>query len=160
MLGAVVLVVFVVLAAGGVWLATGGRRTALRTAVDTDQLLWVVGGVGLLALLWAAVVVAGFRMLLPRRISRGRRALGALVVTVLVAAVVVPAVWAGQLLLTQRELIAGVFDDGDSATVDDSPTRSATRSGSTSCCSAGTVARTARGAHRHGDRGQHRHRHR
>ncbi|TQN40829.1 LytR family transcriptional attenuator [Blastococcus colisei] len=121
-LGAVTLVVFLLLVGGGVWLATGGRRTVLLTAVDTDQLLWVVAGVGLLALLWVAVVVAGFVMLVPRRLSSGRRALGALVVTVLVAAIVAPAVWASQLLLTQRELIAGVFDvDGRSATVEDTP---------------------------------------
>ncbi|WP_254790947.1 LCP family protein [Blastococcus tunisiensis] len=116
-LGAVTLVVLLALAGGAVWLATGGRRTALQAAVDTDQLLWIVAGVGLIALLWAAVVVAGVVLLFSRR----RRALGALVATVLVAAVAVPAVWAGQLALTQRDLIAGVFDDGDSATVEETP---------------------------------------
>jgi LCP family protein required for cell wall assembly len=118
-LGAVTLGVFLLLVGGGIWLATGGRRMAIRTAVDTGALLWVVGGIALLALLWIAVVVAGYRMLLPPGVGRGRHALGALVVLALVAAVAVPAVVAGRLVATQRDLIAGVFDDdGRSATVD------------------------------------------
>jgi LCP family protein required for cell wall assembly len=120
-LGAVTLLVFLLVVAAGVWLATGGRRTVFLTAVDTDQLLWVVGGVALLGLLWVAVIVAGYVMLVPRGTSRGRRALGALAVAVLVAAIVAPAVWASRLLLVQRDLIAEVFDDGQSATVEDTP---------------------------------------
>ncbi len=121
-LGAITLLVFLILVGGGVWLATGGRRTLLLTAVDTDQLLWVVAGTGLLALLWVVVIVAGYRMLMPRGIRRGRRVLGALVVTLLVATIAVPAVLAGRLALTQRDLIARVFaDDGRSATVQDRP---------------------------------------
>jgi LCP family protein required for cell wall assembly len=121
-LGAVTLLLFLVLVGAGVWLATAGRRTVFLTAVDTDQLLWVVGGMALIALLWAAVVVAGYVMLRPRRMSGGRRAIGALVVLLLVAVVAVPAVWASRLALAQRDLIAGVFDDdGRSATVDDAP---------------------------------------
>ncbi|SOD95225.1 transcriptional attenuator, LytR family [Blastococcus haudaquaticus] len=121
-LGAVTLVVFLLLVGGGVWLATGGRRAALRAAVDTDRLLWIVGSVALLALLWVVVIVAGYRMLLPRRPSRGQHVVGALVVTLLVVAVVAPAVLVGRLAATQRDLIAGVFDDdGRSATVEDTP---------------------------------------
>jgi LCP family protein required for cell wall assembly len=120
-LGAVTLAVVLLLLGGAVWLFTGGRHAALRATVDTDALLWMVGGIGLLAVLWAVVVVAGHRMLVPPGTSRGRHVLGALVVALLVLAVAVPAAWAGRLALTQRDLIAGVFDDnGKSATVDDS----------------------------------------
>jgi LCP family protein required for cell wall assembly len=121
-LGAITLLLFLLLVGGGVWLATGGRRTAVRTAVNTDSLLWVVGGIGLVALLWGVVVVAGYRMLLPSRVGRGRHVLGAVVVLVLVAAVAAPAVVASRLAFAQRDLIAGVFDDnGKSATVVDTP---------------------------------------
>jgi LCP family protein required for cell wall assembly len=117
-LGAVTLLLLLLLVAGAVWLATGGRRTTVRTAVDTDSLLWVVGGVSLLALLWAVVIVAGYRMLVPAGTSGGRRVLGALGVAVLVLAVAAPAVVLSRLAFTQRDLIAGVFsDDGKSATV-------------------------------------------
>ncbi|SEM06013.1 cell envelope-related function transcriptional attenuator common domain-containing protein [Blastococcus sp. DSM 46786] len=119
-LGAAVLTVFLLLVAGGVWLATAGRRFAARTLVDTDVLLWTTVGVGVLALLWIAVVVVGYRMLVPPGTSRGRHVAGGLVVAVLVAAVAVPSVLAGHLATTSRDLIAGVFDDDrQSATVDE-----------------------------------------
>jgi LCP family protein required for cell wall assembly len=121
-LGAVTLLVFLLLLGGGVWLATGGRRAAVQAAVDPDALLWIVGGLGLLALLWAVVVVAGYRLLLPDGVSRGRRVVGGLVVLLLIAAVAVPAVLGSRLAFTQRDLIAGVFEeDGESATVEDVP---------------------------------------
>jgi LCP family protein required for cell wall assembly len=117
-LGAVTLVVFLLLVGGGAWLVTGGRRTAVRTAVDTGALLWVVGGIAFVALLWIVVVVAGYRMLLPARVGRGQHVVGALVVLLLVAVIAAPALLAGRLAATQRDLIAGVFDDnGKSATV-------------------------------------------
>jgi LCP family protein required for cell wall assembly len=121
-LGAITLLVFLALVGAGVWLATGGRRTLVRSAVDTDRLLWTVGVLALLFLLWALVVVAGYRMLLPRPTSRGRRVAGALVVALLVLLAAAPAAWAGRLAFTQRDLIEGVFaEDGDSATVVDTP---------------------------------------
>ncbi|WP_309232854.1 LCP family protein [Blastococcus sp. TML/C7B] len=118
-LGGVVLGVFLLLAAGGVWVATGGQRSALRAAVDTSSLLWIVGGVALGALLWSAVVVTGYLAVLPRGTSRGRRVVGGGLVLLLAAAVLAPAALAGQVALTQRDLISDVFtDDGRSATVD------------------------------------------
>ena len=122
-LGAITLFVFLLLVGGGVWLATGGRRTVVRTAVDTDQLLWVVGGIALIALLWIVVVVAGYRMLLPARTGRGRHAAGrARRPRCWSRSSRRPPSWSTRLALTQRDLIAGVFDDdGESATVDDTP---------------------------------------
>ena len=121
-LGTVVLAVFLLLVATGVWLVTGGRRLAARTAVDTDVLLAATVGIGLLALLWIVVVVTGYRMLVPRGTPRRRHVLGAVVVALLVAGVAVPAALAGHVVLTSRDLIDGVFaDDRRSATVPDSP---------------------------------------
>jgi polyisoprenyl-teichoic acid--peptidoglycan teichoic acid transferase len=121
-LGALVLVLFLLLVGGAAWLATGGRRMAVRTAVDTDSLRWVIGGLALLALLWAVVIVAGWYMLVPRPTSRGRHVLGALVVAVLVVCVAAPAAYATRLASVQRHLIAGVFTEhGRSATVTDTP---------------------------------------
>ena len=71
-LGGVVLALFLLLAAGGVWLATGGQRSALRAAVDTSSLLWIVAGLAAGTLLWAVVVVAGHLLLVPRGTDRGR----------------------------------------------------------------------------------------
>lgn len=121
-LGGIVLALFLLVAAGGAWIATGGQRSAIRAAVDTSSLLWIVAGVAVVAVLWSVVVVAGYRLLLPRGTPGGKRALGGAVVLLLVAAVLAPAVLTGRIALTQRNLIAEVFtDEGRSATVDDDP---------------------------------------
>ncbi|KQS58424.1 transcriptional regulator [Geodermatophilus sp. Leaf369] len=115
--GAVVLTVFVLLLAGLLWLATAGQRTAVRAAVDPGLLLGVMIGVGVLAALWIAVVVLGYRLLLPRRTDRVRQGVGAALVLLLAAAVAVPAVTVVQLAGAQRDLVDTVFADGESATV-------------------------------------------
>ena len=121
-LGTAVLLVFGLLLAALVWLATGGRQTAVRLAVDTGWLLWIAAAVGLITVLWVAVIVAGYRMLSAPGTTRGRHAVGALVVAVLVAAVAVPAVFVGQVVLAQRGLVDDVFaEGGESATVEDVP---------------------------------------
>ncbi|MEX5719346.1 LCP family protein [Geodermatophilus maliterrae] len=119
-LGAALIVVFLLVVAGGVWLATAGQRTAARLLVDSAGLTWVLAGIVVLALAWVAVVVAGYRSLLPRRSSRPRLALGALLVAALVAAIAYPAYRVGTVAVAQRGLLDGVFaDDRESATVDD-----------------------------------------
>ena len=115
--GAVVLAVFVLLLGGLGWLATAGRRTAVRAAVDSDLLLGVMVGVGLLAVLWITVVVLGYRLLVPRRLPGLQRAAGVALVVLLVAAVAVPAVTAVRLAGAQRNLVDTVFADSESATV-------------------------------------------
>lgn len=121
-LGAVTLALFLLLVGGGVWLATAGRRTAVQIAVDSTSLTGVIAGVVALAVLWMAVVVAGYRMLVPRRTSGGRHVLGAVVVLALLAGIAYPAYTVTSIAAAQRDLIEGVFaDDGRSATVVDTP---------------------------------------
>ncbi|MGY1770128.1 LCP family protein [Blastococcus sp. SYSU D00813] len=120
--GAAVLAVFLLLVGGAAWLVTGGRRTALRAAVDTAQLRWVLAGVVVVAVLWVLVVVLGYRALLPRPASRGRHVVGAVLVAALVAAVGYPAYLVGQFTVAQTGLIDEVFaEDRQSATVVDEP---------------------------------------
>jgi LCP family protein required for cell wall assembly len=116
-LGAAVLLVFLVLLGGAGWLATSGRRDAIRLGVDSTALLWVIGAVAGVALLWLVVVVTGYRALLPRGVRRWQHAVGALVVLLLCAGVVAPAVAVVQIAAAQRDLVDTVFDDGKSATV-------------------------------------------
>jgi LCP family protein required for cell wall assembly len=120
-LGALVLAAFLLLLCAAAWLATAGQRTAARVAVDPAALTWVFGGVVVLGLLWMAVVVGGYRALLPPRTSRGRHVLGGVVVAALVAGVAYPVVTVGQVALAQRGLIDDVFADRESATVGDAP---------------------------------------
>jgi len=116
-LGAVILLLFLLLVAGAVWLATSGQRNVVQLAVDSDALLWVIGGAAGIALLWLLVVVLGYRAVLPRPARGWQHVLGGLVVLLLCAAVVAPAVLVVRVATAQRGLVDTVFDDGDSATV-------------------------------------------
>jgi LCP family protein required for cell wall assembly len=120
-LGLVVLVPFLCLLAGGVWLALAGQRSAVQVAVDAEALVGVLAAILAGALLWIAVIVAGYRMLVPAGLPRSRRIVGALVTTLLALCIAVPAAQAGIVASAQRDLIAQVFDDGESATVVDVP---------------------------------------
>ena len=121
-LGAAVLVVALLLVGGAVWLATAGRRSAVQLSVDSTGLVWVIAGIAALAVAWVAVIVTGYRSLLPRRSSRGRHLLGGLLVAALVAAVAYPAYRVGTVAVAQRGLLDGVFaEDRESATVVDTP---------------------------------------
>ncbi|MEI4274202.1 LCP family protein [Klenkia sp. LSe6-5] len=117
--GAAVLAVFAVLVAGLLWLATAGQRTAVRAAVDPQVLLGVMVGTGVLALLWIAVVVLGYRLLRPRGLTRAQQGAGALLVLLLVAGVATPAVTAVRLAGAQRGLVDTLFAGGTSATVEE-----------------------------------------
>jgi len=116
-LGAVVLVLFLLLVGAAVWLVTSGQRDAVQVAVDSGALRWVIAGAIAVAALWLAVVVTSYRSVLPRGRRRWQHAVGALVVLLLCAAVVAPAVLVVQVASAQRDLVDTVFDDGDSATV-------------------------------------------
>ncbi|SFK43498.1 LCP family protein [Geodermatophilus ruber] len=117
-LGSVVLTLFLLMVGGVAWLATAGRRTAVQIAVDANWLIWLIGGVFAVAVLWMAVVVAGYRMLLPERTTALRQVLGGIVVLALLAGIALPAFYATRLGLAQRGLIEGLFAERESATVD------------------------------------------
>ncbi len=119
--GAAVLAVFTVLAAVVLWLATAGRQTAARWAVDPTMLVWLIVAIAVVALLWAAVIVVGTALLRPDRLPRGQRLATGALAGLLVLLVFAPAVLAGHLATTTRSLIAGVFEDGESATVEQTP---------------------------------------
>jgi LCP family protein required for cell wall assembly len=120
-LGGVTLAVFLTLVAGVLRVSSGHLQALARTAVDRDSLLWAIAGVALLTAAWVAVIVAGYRMLVPEHTSRGRHLVGGALVLLLTLAVAAPAVAAGRIAVVSRDLIAEVFDDGESATVVDSP---------------------------------------
>src|SRR4051794_20211790 len=83
-LGAITLFLFLVAVGAGFWLITGGQHVAARLAVNTTSLLWVLGVVGVGALVWMVVIVAGYRMLVPRPTSAPRHVVGGLLCVLLV----------------------------------------------------------------------------
>ncbi|WP_034512412.1 LCP family protein [Blastococcus sp. URHD0036] len=120
--GLAVLAVFLLLVGGAVWLVTAGRSTAIDIALDTVQLRWLLAAVITVAVLWALVVVLGYRALLSRPASGVRHAVGALLVAALVAGIAYPAFKVGEVAVAQTGLIDDLFaDDRQSATVVDEP---------------------------------------
>src|SRR4051794_14170745 len=120
-LGAVVLALFLALFGVLAWMALQGQQTLARWTVDTEHLRWVVVGIAAVALAWVAVIVIGYRLLLPGRVSRGKKLLGGAVVALLVAGIALPAFYTARIAGTTRDVIADVFDDEESATVIDTP---------------------------------------
>lgn len=117
-LGAITLVVFLALVAGGVWLGTAGRQTAVKWAVSSNSLLWIIGVAAAVAVVWIVVIATSYRMLTPRPTRAWKHAIGALVVLVLAAIVAAPAVEVVHLADVQRGLVTKVFGNDKSATVD------------------------------------------
>jgi LCP family protein required for cell wall assembly len=120
-LGAATLVLFLLLVAGGVYLATAGRQTIVSWSVNRSSLVVIIAVAAAIALLWILVVVTGYRMLVPRRMGGVRHAVGALVVLVLAAVVAAPAVQVVRIASAQTGFISGVFGHHRSATVVDKP---------------------------------------
>ncbi|MCV2490085.1 LCP family protein [Geodermatophilus sp. YIM 151500] len=111
-----------VLAAVLAWLATAGRDVAVRLAVNpTALLLIIVGAVGI-AVVWALVIIAGYRMLAPDDTTRAQHVLGGAVVTLLALGVAAPPFEVAHLAAVQRNLVSNLFtDDVQSATVEATP---------------------------------------
>src|SRR5687767_2252741 len=102
----------------GAWLATGGQHLAVRLAVSPTGLLLIIAAAVGLAVVWALVVIAGYRVLAPDSTTRGQHLVGTLVVALLALGVSAPAFEAAHLASVQRNLISGLFgDDVESATV-------------------------------------------
>jgi LCP family protein required for cell wall assembly len=103
------------------WLATGGKHLAVRMAVSPTGLLLIIAAAVAIAVIWALVVIAQYRVLAPDRASTGQHLLGSVVVIALALGVSAPAFEAAHLAAVQRNLITGLFgDDVQSATVPDS----------------------------------------
>jgi LCP family protein required for cell wall assembly len=102
------------------YLATSGRHIAVRLAVSPTGLLLVMAAAVGVAVVWALVVIAGYRVLAPASTTRGQHLVGSLLVTLLALGVAAPAFEAAHLAAVQRNLITGLFGgDVQSATVPD-----------------------------------------
>ena len=102
----------------GAWLATGGQHLAVRLAVSPTGLLLIIAAAVGLAVVWALVVIAGYRVLAPDSTTVGQHLVGSVLVVLLALGVAAPAFEAAHLASVQRNLITGLFgDDVESATV-------------------------------------------
>jgi polyisoprenyl-teichoic acid--peptidoglycan teichoic acid transferase len=106
------------LVALGAFLATSGRPLAVRMAVSPTGLLLIIAAAVGLAIVWALVVIAGYRVLAPDSTTVGQHLLGSMLVILLALAVAAPAFEAAHLAAVQRNLVTGLFgNEVESATV-------------------------------------------
>jgi LCP family protein required for cell wall assembly len=111
----------VLLVGAGAWLATSGKHVGIRLAVSPSGLLLIIAAAVGLAVVWALVVIAQYRVLAPDSTSTGQHMVGSLLVVLLALGVAAPAFEAAHLAAVQRNLITGLFGgDVQSATVPDS----------------------------------------
>jgi len=105
----------------GAYLATSGKHLAIRMAVSPTGLLMIIVAAVALAVLWALVVIAQYRVLAPDSTSTGQHMVGSLLVVLLAFGVAAPAFEAAHLASIQRNLVTGLFGGNvQSATVPDS----------------------------------------
>jgi LCP family protein required for cell wall assembly len=105
----------------GAWLATSGKHVGIRLAVSPTGLLLIIAAAVALAVVWALVVIAQYRVLAPDSTSTRQHLVGSLLVVLLAFGVAAPSFEAAHLAAVQRNLITGLFGGNvQSATVPDS----------------------------------------
>jgi LCP family protein required for cell wall assembly len=109
--GGIALTIFVLLAAGGVALAAGGRQLLVSAATDPFVLTAAAIGLAVLALLWAAVITGTYLALRPRPASPGRRVAGAALVGVLSFAVAAPLAVGAGMAWSTADFVRTVFTE-------------------------------------------------
>jgi polyisoprenyl-teichoic acid--peptidoglycan teichoic acid transferase len=98
-----------------VWLVTRSSRDFLQLAVDAEALAILLVVAGGLALLWPAVVVAGWLAVRPRQLAGVPRFAAYAAVAILCLAVAAPLVVASRYAYVQRDLVTTVFDGNTGA---------------------------------------------
>jgi len=90
------------------------RDAVISWALDPGLLLWMIAGLGVIALAWMVVLVTSYKMLRPLTVGPGSRLLGSLVVGVVCFAMTVGTASGAQTLMAQRSLVKKVFADSGS----------------------------------------------
>jgi LCP family protein required for cell wall assembly len=108
--GAPALLLAVAAGAGLVYLARH-RQLAVEFLAQADWLRLAAGGLGLLALAWAALSVVTYRSLAPRGLSVAQRLAAGAVVLCLVLGLSTPMAIGARYALVQANLISTVFGD-------------------------------------------------
>lgn len=97
------------------------RDAVISWALDPGLLLWMMAGLGAVALASIIVLVTSYKMLRPLTVGPGSRLLGSLVVGVVCFAMTVSTATGAQTLMAQRSLVKKVFG-GDGSKSQTRPT--------------------------------------
>jgi LCP family protein required for cell wall assembly len=125
-LGSVVTLASLALYGAAAYVGLRKRDAVIAWALDPGLLLWMMVGLGAVALLWIVVLVTSYKMLRPLTVGPGSRLLGSLVIGVVCFAMTVSTATGAQTLMAQRSLVKKVFGD-DKTKSQTRPTISSTK---------------------------------
>jgi polyisoprenyl-teichoic acid--peptidoglycan teichoic acid transferase len=117
-LGALVLLVFGLAAAGAVYLVAGQRQAILHWAVQPEALNLISVVLPVVGLAWVGVIVGTYRSLRPSTATVPQRILGSVMIVALAVVVLSPFAIGGRYASVQRDVVRHIFasDDSESAT--------------------------------------------
>lgn len=113
-LGTAVTLLSLSLYGGAAYLALARRDDVLTWALNPDILLWMVVGLGVIALYWVAVLVTSYKMLRPLTVRPGARLAGSAVIGLVCFGMASSTALGAQTLMAQRDLVQKVFPSGSS----------------------------------------------
>src|SRR5689334_9463323 len=108
-LGTVVTLLSLSLYGGAAYLALARRDDVVTWALNPDILLWMVAGLGVIALYWVAVLVSSYKMLRPLSAGPGARLAGSAVIGLVCFGMASGTALGAQTLMAQRDLVEKVF---------------------------------------------------
>lgn len=115
-LGAVLTTVSIALYGAAAYVGLRRRDDVIKWALDPRLLLWMVVGLGALALTWVVVLVTSYKMLRPLTVRPGARAFGSVVIGLVCFGMAASTATGAQTLMAQRHLVEKVFPKSKSQT--------------------------------------------
>ena len=113
-LGTLLTTLSIALYGGAAYVGLRRRDDLITWALDPGLLLWMIAGLGALALVWVVVLVTSYKMLRPLTVGPGSRVLGSLVIGLLCFGMVASTAMGADTLMAQRSLVQKVFSGKES----------------------------------------------
>jgi len=113
-LGAFVTTLSIALYGGAAYVGLRRRNDAISWALDPGLLLWMVVGLGAIAVAWVVVLVTSYKMLRPLTVGPGARIFGSLVIGLVCFGMAASTATGAQTLMAQRSLVQKVFSGKES----------------------------------------------
>ncbi|HET6989607.1 MAG TPA: LCP family protein [Kribbella sp.] len=113
-LGAAVTTLSIGLYGGAAYVGLRRRDDVITWALDPGLLLWMVVGLGAIAVAWVLVLVTSYKMLRPLTVGPGARVFGSLVVGLVCFGMAASTATGAQTLMAQRSLVQKVFSGKES----------------------------------------------
>ncbi|MGW6280485.1 LCP family glycopolymer transferase [Kribbella sp. NPDC055071] len=113
-IGVVMTTISVLLYGAAAYVGLRRRDDVITWALDPTLLLWMIAGLGAIALTWVVVLVTSYKMLRPLTAGAGARAFGSVVIGLVCFGLAASTATGAQSLMAQRDLVTKVFSGSKS----------------------------------------------